>query len=125
GRYKNRNRLEPFIRSIVREVFQDLADERADDELIEQCYVESPSQRSYEQSLRHLLRSKPTLGDSPVQPIMVSRRDAGAFETAFDTAKKARRGQAEVVMLLGGVGAGKTTFISRFRRVIGRERIDH
>lgn len=124
GRYRNRNRLEPFIRSVVTEVFQDLAAEGADNDLIEQCYVESPSQGSYEHSLKDLVRGRPSLVDGAVRPVRVTRRGAGEFESAFDEARQWGVKHSEVLMLLGGVGAGKTTFISRFRRVIARERIE-
>lgn len=124
ARYRNRNSLEPVIRSVVTEVFQDLATEGADAELIEQCYVESPSHRSYEQSLRELARARPTLVEGRLKPVRVTRKGAGTFESAFDAARQNELGHPEVLMLLGGVGAGKTTFISRFRRVIARERIE-
>jgi len=123
-RYKNRNRLEPFIRQVVKEVFQDLSDDEADSKLIEQCYVESATQGNYEQSLRTLIRDKPTLADGAVRPIKVTRRSAGEFEAVIDDVRSGRRGNSEVLMLLGGIGAGKTTFISRFRRVIAKDKID-
>ncbi|MEA9656889.1 hypothetical protein [Xanthomonas campestris] len=118
ARYKNRNRLFPFVRDVVREVFQDLAGQDADPDLLEQCYVESASHGSYDQSLRGLIRNKPGLGG--IHPIRVERRSAGAFDKVVT--QKGRR--PEVVMVLGGIGAGKTTFLRRFRRVIGKESID-
>lgn len=123
-RYKYRNRLEPFIRDVVTEVFQDLADDSADVELIEQCYVESPAQGSYEQSLRDLIRNKPTLADGRAKPLRVTRRSGGQFDSVLRSTDGEKLRPAEVIMLLGGIGAGKTTFISRFRRVIARDRID-
>ncbi|WP_395625218.1 hypothetical protein [Thermomonas sp.] len=122
--YKHRNRLEPFIRDIVTEVFQDLADEGADIELIEQCYVESPSQGSYEQSLRGLVRNRPTLAEGRIKPLRVSRRSAGEFDAVVKTSDGTKQRPSEVVMVIGGIGAGKTTFISRFRKVIAREKIE-
>lgn len=123
SRHQTRNRLFPFIRDVVSEVFQDLADEGADEELIEQCYVESVQQNSYEQSLRALVRERPALAGGDVEPLKVTRRSAGAFDQLLDVEPK-RRHVAEVVMLLGGIGAGKTTFIRRFRKVIAKPRID-
>jgi len=124
-RYKNRNRLEPFIRDVVSEVFQDLADDHADVELIEQCYVESASQGSYAQSLRGLLKNKPGLGDGgEVKPVRVARRSAGEFDNVLDAAGATKNRPYEVVMLLGGIGSGKTTFIRRFQKVIAREKIE-
>lgn len=123
ARYRDRNRLSPFIRDVVTEVFQDLADDDAAVELIEQCYVESASQGSYEHSLRELIKDKPTLAEGRVKPVRVSRKSAGKFDSVLDSAGSQRR-SPEVAMILGGIGAGKTTFIKRFRKVIARERID-
>jgi hypothetical protein len=124
SRHRTRNRLFPFIRDVVSEVFQDLAEEGADEELIVQCYVESAQQNSYEQSLRALVRERPALADGNIEPLQVTRRSAGAFDKVLDAAGSRRRSPAEVVMLLGGIGAGKTTFIRRFRKVIAKTRID-
>lgn len=118
ARYKNRNRLFPFVRDVVREVFQDLAAQDADSELLEQCYVESSGHGSYEQSLRGLVKNKPGLRG--VQPLRVSRRSAGDFDGIVKNSKE----KSEVVMVLGGIGAGKTTFLRRFRRVIAKDSID-
>lgn len=123
-RYKNRNRLEPFIRHVVTEVFQDLAADGADFELIEQCYVESHSQGSYEQSLRSLIKNRPALAEGKARPVRVSRRSAGKFDGVLDNSPNGGTKHSEVVMLLGGIGSGKTTFIRRFRKVIARHRID-
>ena len=125
ARYKHRNRLEPFIRDVVSEVFQDLADDHADIELIEQCYVESASQGSYEQSLRGLLKNKPGLNESrELKPVRVTRRSAGEFDGILGAAGGSKSRPYEVVMLLGGIGSGKTTFIRRFQKVIAREKIE-
>jgi hypothetical protein len=123
--HRTRNRLFPFIRDVVSEVFQDLAEEGADEELIEQCYVESAQHNSYEQSLRALVRDRPTLADGAVEPLQVTRKSGGGFDKVLDSADPKKRRGSEVVMLLGGIGAGKTTFIRRFRKVIARARIDN
>ena len=117
--FRNRNLLFPFIREVVSEVFQDLASENASDDLIEKCYVASGRDSSYDQSLRALLKDRPTFAEMQVEPIVVHKKDAGGFEKVIE-----RNGIEEVVLLLGGIGAGKSTFIQRFRKVIAKNRID-
>lgn len=119
--YKTRNRLFPFIRDIVEEVFTDISSKSADRELIEQCYVEPAQDNSYQQSLKALIRDRPTLAAGEVEPLRVERKHADKFDELVEASGKV---SPEVVMLLGGIGVGKTTFLRRFRRVIARDRID-
>ena len=119
ARFRNRNKLFPFIRDVVSEVFQDLTSSNASDELIEQCYVESARDSSYDQSLRALLKDRPTFAELEVKPLIVSKKDAPEFSRVLEHGQN-----EEVVLLLGSIGAGKSTFIQRFRKVIGKRRID-
>lgn len=119
GRFRNRNALFPFIREVVSEVFQDLASDHASNDLIEKCYVASGRDSSYDQSLRALLKDRPTFAEMNVEPIVVQKKGAGGFERVIE-----KNGMEEVVLLLGGIGAGKSTFIQRFRKVIAKDRID-
>lgn len=119
GKFRNRNKLFPFIREVVSEVFQDLASDHASDDLLEQCYVASGRDSGYDQSLRALLKDRPTFAEMQVEPIVVQKKGAGGFEKIIE-----RNGIEEVVLLLGGIGAGKSTFIQRFRKVIAKKRID-
>jgi hypothetical protein len=122
-RVRNRNKLFDFIREVIVNVFQDLASSNASEELIEQCYVESARDSGYEQSLRALLKNRPKLREQPLEPLVVGKKDAGKFQADVEK-HLAGKAQSEVILLLGGIGVGKTTFIKRFRRVIAKTRID-
>lgn len=111
----DRNRLFPIIGEIVRRVFQDLASEEAESEVLEHCYVESPKKAD---------KSAPYM-DRDVRQLNVSKKDAGDFQqritSALDTESKSH---TEVILLLGSVGVGKSTFIQRFRKVLAVKEID-
>ncbi len=110
----NRNSLFPIIGEIVRRVFQDLASEEAESEVLEHCYVESP---------RKADKRRPYL-DRSARDLEVSKRDAGEFQqriaSALDPEAKAHN---EVIILLGSVGVGKSTFIQRYRKVLAEKEI--
>jgi hypothetical protein len=117
--FRHRNRLFPFIKEVVTEVFQDLASNGASEDLIEQCYVTSARDSGYDQSLRTLLKDRPTFSELKVDPLIVNKKGAGDFDKIVE-----KGAVDEVVLLLGGIGAGKSTFIQRFRKVIAKEKID-
>jgi len=120
--FRNRNKFFPLVREIVQNVFQDLSSDNASEELIEQCYVESVRDSSYEQSLRSLMQEKPGLAERATKPLRVDKKGAGKFQELVESGSS--YGVAEVVLLLGGIGVGKTTFVHRFRKVIAKNRID-
>lgn len=111
----DRNPLFPVIGEIVRRVFQDLASEDAESEVLEHCYVESPKKPD---------RRTPYI-DRAASTLEVSRREAGEFQkriiSALDTDQKPH---TEVILLLGSVGVGKSTFIQRFRKVLAAKEIN-
>jgi DNA-binding PadR family transcriptional regulator/energy-coupling factor transporter ATP-binding protein EcfA2 len=114
-RKKNRNALFNSLEEVVRHVFQDLASEDAETEILEHCYVDSP--RKKDKALPYL--------DIETQRLHVDKRDAGDFQkrvVASLTSTKSPR--AEVIFLLGSVGVGKSTFIQRFRKVLAKDYID-
>jgi len=114
-RTKSRNPLFPYIGEIVRSVFQDLSAVGADEEILRNCYVESQKKGQ---------GGKPYL-DMDTQELKVTKRDAGDFQNRITTGLKAGELKStEVILLLGSVGVGKSTFIQRFRKVLAKEDID-
>ena len=114
-RKKDRNPLFPYIGEIVRRTFQDLASNQAESEILEHCYVESPKKGD---------KKKPYL-DLPTSQLSVSKKDAGDFQQRIISSLQASRNdRSEVILLLGSVGVGKSTFIQRFRKVLAKDEID-
>lgn len=124
ARTRERNSLFPALKPIITRVFQDIAENHASSEILENCYVETPRDSSYEKGLDVLLRRKPINMGHGAKPIAVSKKDAGEFQNKFEAQLEKSSANPEVLLLLGGVGVGKTTFIHRFRKVIAAENID-
>ncbi len=113
-RTKDRNKLFPYLGDIVYRVFQDLAREDSDSEILEHCYVETPRKTGPQPYL-----------DRAALPLSVNKKDAGEFQTRVVSALTAgKKERAEVILLLGSVGVGKSTFIQRFRKVLAKGDID-
>ncbi|WP_341937210.1 P-loop NTPase fold protein [Marinimicrobium sp. C2-29] len=111
----DRNPLYPFIGDIIHRVFQDLASENAESEILEHCYVDSPQKPD---------KRQPYI-DRSTRRLKVSKKDAGDFQQRVVSALKAgETGHAEVILLIGSVGVGKSTFIQRFRKVLVRNEIN-
>lgn len=108
----NRNPVDAPLAPIIRRYFSDLTDEsRAD--VLEQAYVESGRQAHYEQQLDALLLDRaPRLGPS-VETIETTRRAAPILDKGLLDAS-ASEPEGSVFLLVGGVGAGKTTFEHRY-----------
>ena len=111
----DRNPLFPFIGEIVHRVFQDLASEEAESEILEHCYVDSPKKKD---------KNAPYL-DREAKPLNVTKKGAGDFQQRISSSLKAgKTDHTEVIFLIGSVGVGKSTFIQRFRKVLAKKEID-
>jgi hypothetical protein len=124
GRTRERNTLFPALKPIITRVFQDIYNEAASSEILENCYVESPRDSSYEKGLDGLLRRKSIDLGHRARPITVTKKDAGDFQKTVSAELAKSLGDPEVLLILGGIGVGKTTFIHRFRKVIAAHEID-
>jgi energy-coupling factor transporter ATP-binding protein EcfA2/DNA-binding PadR family transcriptional regulator len=115
ARNKNRNPLYPYISEVVYRVFQDLASESADSEILEHCYVDSPKKQD----------KKSPFIDIQTSPLIVSKKEAGDFQKRIlASLQVGKTNHKEIILLLGSVGVGKSTFIQRFRKVLAKSEID-
>jgi predicted type IV restriction endonuclease/energy-coupling factor transporter ATP-binding protein EcfA2 len=115
SRSKDRNPLFPYIGEIIHKVFQDLAVQSAESEILEHCYVDSPNK----------VDKKSPFIDINSKPLIVSKKEAGDFQKRIITTLKAgKTDHKEIVLILGSVGVGKSTFIQRFRKVLAKKEID-
>lgn len=114
-RKKDRNPLFPFIGEIIHRVFQDLATKDSETEILEHCYVDSN---------KKLTKQTPYF-DQEIKLLYVSRKDAGDFQhRILSSLNRSIPNKMEVILLIGSVGVGKSTFLQRFRKVLAQDIID-
>src|SRR5690606_7929511 len=83
-------------------------------EVLEHCYVESPKKGD---------KRTPYI-DRATKQLDVSKKDAGDFQKRIISAlSSTTKPHTEVILLLGSVGVGKSTFIQRFRKVLAADEI--
>ncbi len=118
-----RNRLHGQIQPLIRTVFEDIADQDQL-EILQSCYVHSASLRIIAQDLDAIISDAVPrfLVQEGTQQVTQSRHDAGNFGTALSKSIAFRKGQ--LFLILGGIGSGKTTFLKRYQRTVGREILD-
>ena len=118
----SRNPVDAALAPVIRHYFSDLTDEsRAD--VLRQAYVESGRQAQYQGQLDALLADRaPKLG-LPVETIDTKRRGADAIDRTLDEGitNLELSPDSTVYLLVGGVGAGKTTFVHRYFRFLMEE----
>jgi hypothetical protein len=109
-----RNRLNGTLIPVMRTVFDELTDERSS-EVLERCYVYSRSLQTVADNFILTVQDLPPayLKDQIAQ-IRPTKIDAGAFESSVRNIAKQKK-RSTVMLLLGGVGAGKTTFLKKMR----------
>jgi GTPase SAR1 family protein len=112
------NDLTPILRK-----YFDPDDAAISEEILRQAYVSSNEVTEYESTLRALLKERiPNQRD--VTPVDTSKRHAEKFDEAL---KKAVRDKREVpdplILIVGGVGAGKSMFLDRYFRYLVPEEL--
>lgn len=111
----NSDKLQPLLESYFGELIDN-------PELLAECYCETGKQAQYSREIQSLLRDRfPKLG-APVDEVIVSRKSAGPFQEAI-SASLTGENSGRLILLLGGVGVGKTTFLHRFFHHILDERV--
>jgi len=116
-----RNRLHAQIHSVVRTIFEDIA-EQNDTDVLTNCYVYSRSLEIVASDLNVVIKdSIPEFlkKQGAEQLIVTSRYDAGKFGSAVSDSFSSKKGR--MFLLLGGIGSGKTTFLKRYQRTVGKD----
>jgi hypothetical protein len=113
-----RNRIYTYLADIVEFVFTELLDD-AKTKVLRKCYVFDRSNKTLGDDLDSLFVDKmPYFAENyKIQDIIESETKAGVFEK---TIRNLRKGEPELplVVVLGGIGSGKSTFIHRFFRIV-------
>ncbi|WP_200341600.1 hypothetical protein [Rhodovibrio sodomensis] len=94
----------------------------SDESLLEKCYVSTPERTRFDRRINmHISKRQPVLPKAPARPLREStegkkgRRREGYVGDAIE--KASQRARPLAMLVLGTVGAGKTTFIHYSRRI--------
>ncbi len=110
---------DPLV-AFVETVFRDIAEPDQED-LLRSCYVYSRNLETIDSDLQVVVQDavpRFVVRDA-AEPVEFRESDAGDFGRGVVSA--AGESVGSVFMLLGGIGAGKTTFLKRFFHFVGRE----
>lgn len=123
-----RNRLHQQLGPIIDTFFADIADQ-AQLVILNSCYVHSGSLRIVADDLNCVIEDAlPKLLElQGVETLEQGAEDSGEFGRAVEGAVATDRhlspsqpmGRGRLLLLLGGIGAGKTTFLRRYQRTVG------
>ncbi|PHR66343.1 hypothetical protein [Alcanivorax sp.] len=114
---ENKNPIYPLIEEAVTLAFSDTITEM-DPALFEKCYVNTADRVKFDRKINmHLSKSQKIFNKTPVRPL--SGKKKGDFKNVLLKAQKKSKPLA--IVILGTVGAGKTTFQHYTRNVSSRD----
>jgi hypothetical protein len=118
-----RNRLHAQLHHIIESIFQDIAQQDSL-EILQSCYVHTGSLLVVARDLNAVITDEipEFLRKQGAEPVYQGPNTAGQFGSAIEEALTSRAG--ELYLLLGGIGSGKTTFVKRYQRAVGKELLD-
>lgn len=112
-RSETRNSIYPLIESAISTSFSDTIIEM-DPELFERCYVNSPEKIKFDRRINmHISKSQHLFSSQPARPMQ--RKDASFLKDRIQRLQSQSKPLA--IVILGSVGAGKTTFLHYTRNV--------
>lgn len=119
-----RNRLHAQLFPLIRHVFEDIGDQ-AQIEVLQACYVHSASLRIVAEDLDIVITDAipKFLEDQGAEEVSSGPDHAGRFEGAI-THAVTEHTKGHLFLLLGGIGCGKTTFLKRYQRTVGKDLLD-
>ena len=100
------DRLQPLLESYFGDLIHRM-------DLLAECYCETGRQAQHSKEIQSLLRDRiPNFG-APIKAITVKRKSAEPFQEDISASLLGQE-SGRLILLLGGVGVGKTTFLHRF-----------
>ena len=118
-----RNRLDAKLAPLIRAIFEDIGDHEQL-EVLRRCYVHSGSLRIAINGLGVEITDQipQVLRRWGVTPLHQGAKHGGALGATI--AEGVRLNQGRLLLLLGGIGSGKTTFLKRYQRTVGKPVLD-
>ena len=115
--YDAKNPMYPLVEEAIITSFSDTIID-IDLSLFERCYVNTPDRIKFDRRINmHISRSQHLFNTTPARPMQ--KRDANAFKNSLVRAK--RNSKPLAIVILGTVGAGKTTFLHYARNISAAE----
>ena len=112
-RSESRNLIYPLIESAISTSFSDTIIEM-DPQLFERCYVNSPEKIKFDRRINmHISKSQHLFSSQPARPMQ--RKDSNFLRDRIQRLQNQAKPLA--IVILGSVGAGKTTFLHYTRNV--------
>ena len=112
-----RNEMSPLLQPFITHLFADIID-ASQLEVLERCYVTQKQYRDAGKLInRHLDRPPGFAKKYKVDMLIESETKAGRFEELYEKNEKflsTKAPKGSLVILMGGIGSGKTTFIHHF-----------
>jgi KaiC/GvpD/RAD55 family RecA-like ATPase len=122
-----RNILAGRLTPIISYIFKDITDDQQL-EVLKRCYVAQKQMHGTDQVLRSSFDRLPYYAKNyDINWFRESESEAGEFQLNFEKCGEFLKKEAptgSLIMLLGGIGAGKTTFVHHFFKVVMEERKD-
>jgi hypothetical protein len=124
----HRNRLHSQLYPLIQAVFENIADQEPP-EILKSCYVHTGSLRIVVQDLNTVITDAipQFLLAQGAEPVHQSANTAGDFGAAVEqvlAVEELHNELGQLYLLLGGIGSGKTTFIKRYQREVGKQVLD-
>lgn len=112
-----RNKISHELIPIITEVFEEIynLENLKDEKILEQCYVKNDDIKKYNSELGFIFSDQPPTFDSRINPVQNTEKTHEQLtKEILSTSNKL----PDPIILIGGKGAGKTTFIKYFVEVI-------
>jgi len=117
-----RNALYTYIQPISDLIFSELLDEQRT-QIMKECYVFDRSNKQLGTELEsYFVDTMPHFAEQyRVKEFTEREKKAGAFEKDY-LSKTQNKAKGSIIVLLGGIGSGKSTFVHRFFKVVLADR---
>ncbi|MFH2124215.1 MAG: hypothetical protein ABIJ50_12135 [Pseudomonadota bacterium] len=120
-----RNELYTYIQPYCDFVFSELLDEKKS-EILKECYVYDRSSKPLTTEIKSFFADNlPFFAEKyGIRQIYEDKKKAGGFQKAFDN-RGCDEKNGSLIVLLGGIGSGKSTFLHRFFKIVISEKQNH